>query len=161
MRNVVKVCLAMTLSAMMLASGAMAAQDTSKKVSKAELQRLYQAYLKEEGYKPVIDGDGDVGFKREGNNYFISVTEDDPEFFSVVLPNIWPIESDKERAQVLAAADASNAKSKVTKVFIVKDDVWVAVELFVKRPEDFKGVFDRAMSALDNGTDNFVAKMRD
>lgn len=162
MRNIVKACLIVTLSAVMFAANAGAAEGASKPAaSKAELQRMYKAYLADEGYKPSIDEDGDVRFKREGNNYFIAVSEDDPEFFSVVLPNIWPIENDKERSQVLVAADASNAKSKVTKVFIVKNDVWVSVELFVKRPEDFKAVFERAMSALDNGTDNFVAKMRE
>ena len=156
MRNVVKACLLATFSALVFAANAGAAQDEG-----TELQRLYQTYLADEGYRPSIDADGDVRFKREGNNYFIAVSDDDPEFFTVVLPNIWPIDDDAERTRVLAAADASNAKSKVSKVYTVKDDVWVSVELFVKRPEDFKGVFERAMSALDNGTDNFVSKMRE
>lgn len=39
------------------------------------------------------------------------------------------IESQKERAYVLAAADASNAESKVSKIYTVKDNVWGAVEL--------------------------------
>jgi hypothetical protein len=33
--------------------------------------------------------------------------------------------------------------------------------MFVSRLEDFKGVFERAMSALDNGVRNFAKKMRE
>ena len=95
--------------------------------------------LSAEGYRPSIDGDGDVKFKREGRTYFIIVSEKDPEFFRLVLANIWEIENDVERSRVLQAADHSNAASKVSKVYIVKDNVWVCVELFVAAPEDFRG----------------------
>ena len=55
----------------------------------------------------------------------------------------------------------SNANSKVSKVFTVGDNVWVSIEILVTRPEDFKGVFKRAMSAVDNGVAHFVRKMRE
>jgi hypothetical protein len=148
---------------LVLIGAVMAQVDTSESLKKKEeqLQRLYTEYLAEEGYKPEVDSDGDVRFKREGRLYFIEVSEDDPEFFHVVLANIWSIESEKERLQVLAAADYSNAKSKVSKVHTVRDNVWVSIELFVASPEDFKGVFKRIMSAFDNGVANFVNKMRE
>ncbi len=130
-------------------------------VSKAELQRLYRDFLAEEGYKPDVDADGDVRFKREGRTYCIIIDEKDPVFFRLVLPNIWEIESEAERKQVLIAADASNAKSKVSKVCTMGDNVWVSIELFVGEPGDFKKVFTRALSAIDNGVINFVAKMKE
>lgn len=99
--------------------------------SKAELQRLYMGFLTEEGFKPDLDSDGDVRFKREGKTYVIIIDAKDPEFFRLVLPNIWKIESEAERTQVLIAADASNAKSKVSKVCTMADNVWVSIELFV------------------------------
>jgi hypothetical protein len=160
-RNVVIGCMTVAF-AMLLASSEVTAQEpTRQNLSKAELQRLYMDFLTAEGYQPNVDQDGDVKFKREGKTYFIAVSEADPAFFRVVLAGIWPIESEKERAQVLVAADESNAKSKVSKVFTVKDNVWVSIELFVSRPEEFKGVFKRAMSALDNGVRNFAKKMRE
>ncbi|MGU5695448.1 T3SS (YopN, CesT) and YbjN peptide-binding chaperone 1 [Aeromonas veronii] len=119
------------------------------------------SYLTYEEYKPEIDSDGDVRFKRDGNVYYIDVNERDPEFFRIVLANIWPIESDKERSQVLMAASDANAISKVSKVFTVENDVWVSIDLFVRRPEDFKDVFTRSMSALDNGVRNFAKRMKE
>lgn len=151
--------LALTLVA--FASNALAQDTKQPTVSKTELQRMYTDYLTEEGYKPSIDEDGDVVFKREGRSYFISVSENDPEYFRVVLPNFWSIESEEERAKVLAAASWSNYRSKVSKVYTVKDNTWASVELFVKDPKDFKKLFARSMSALSNGAETFTKKMRD
>ena len=52
-------------------------------------------------------------------------------FFRLVFPNFWEIESDGERAQALGAAQEATADTKVAKVFLVKDNVWASVELFV------------------------------
>ena len=135
------------------------AQDTSKE--KKALQKMYMDYLEEEGYKPELDSDGDVQFKAEGKTYFINVVEDDPTYFRVVLANIWPIESEDERAQCLIAVDYSNAKAKVTKTYLVKDNIWVGIELFLPEASDFKDIFRRSMSALNNGVTHFVTKMRE
>jgi hypothetical protein len=153
------VLIALLLIAWIVPATQAGAQNTSDK--KKELQRLYVGFLTDEGYKPEIDSDGDVRFKYEGKTYFIQVTEADPEFFRLVLANIWSIDSETERAQVMTALDYSNARSKVTKAHSVKDNVWVCVELFVADPADFKGVFKRSLSALQNGVANFVTKIRE
>ncbi|MBK7383956.1 MAG: hypothetical protein IPI81_11615 [Flavobacteriales bacterium] len=137
------------------------AQDKKTSKEKAALQKMYTDFLAEEGYKPEIDSDGDVQFKSEGKTYFINVVEDDPTYFRVVLANIWPIESEEERAQCLIAVDYSNAKAKVTKSYLVKDNIWVGIELFLPKTEDFDDVFRRSMSALGNGVTHFVTKMRE
>ncbi len=145
-----------------LSIGSGAAQEAkaeSPAPTKEQLQQLYMDYLTAEGYRPEIDQDGDVKFKREGKTLFILVTANDPEFFQVILPNIWPIEDENERMKVLAAADYSNATSKASKVFINSSNVWVAIEMFVASPGDFKGVFNRALASLDNGASKFAEKM--
>lgn len=136
-----------------------AAQETSKE--KAAMQKMYVDFLTEEGYRPEIDSDGDVQFKAEGRTYFINVVEDDPTYFRVVLANIWPIESEDERVQCLVAVDYSNAKAKVTKSYLVKDNIWVGIETFIPEAEDFKKIFKRCMSALNNGVTHFVSKMKE
>ncbi|MFO7638225.1 MAG: hypothetical protein R6X14_02820 [bacterium] len=139
------------------------AQDAEGGWTAKKLQDMYMKYLAAEGYQPSIDSDGDVQFKSEGMTCFIMVQEQasDPHFFQILLPNFWDIESEQERQQVLAAADATNAKSKVAKVHTVGDWVCISAELFVNEPEDFKGVFDRAMRSLSNGLQNFVSRMRE
>jgi hypothetical protein len=139
------------------------AQDTQKQasVSKADLQRLYTAYLKDEGYNAELDPEGDVKFKREGRTYFIPVSEDDPEYFRIILPRILDVESEEQRAKILAAANDTNGKTKVAKVIMGPKSVYLTLELFVARPEDFKPIFHRAMSAVDFGRSTFIAKLRE
>lgn len=132
-----------------------------EELTKAEIQEMYSTYLADEGYRPHVDSDGDVVFKHESKTYFVAVREDDLEYFTVVLPNFWEIESERERLQVLIAADAANAKSKVSKIYIIKDNTWAAVELFLNKPENFEKVFPRSLRAIDNAVNNFIEKMKE
>jgi hypothetical protein len=143
--------------------GPAAAEEKRPQPTKAQLQQLYVAYLSAEGYRPEVDDDGDVSFKSEGRSYFIGVDDKDSSFFRVCLPNIWTIESTEERAKVLAAADFATGDTKVSKIFTVSSykNVWACTELFVARPEDFKGVFNRGMSALQHAREAFVNKMNE
>jgi hypothetical protein len=136
-------------------------QKKAKELTEKDLQKMYMEFLTADGYRPEVDSDGDVQFKEEGKTYFIDVSADDQEYFRIVLANIWPIESEEERLRVLQACDYANATAKVCKAYTVRDNVWVGIEVFVAKPEDFKGVFKRSMSALRNGTMLFVKKMRE
>jgi hypothetical protein len=126
-----------------------------------DLRDMYLRFLNKKGYTPKVDSDGDVTFKRGDHTYFVDVHAKDREFFMIVLPNIWPIESATERTQVLRAADHANATSKAAKVFTKENDVWVSVEMFVADPQDFTLVFDRAMSSIDNTVEAFLEKMKE
>jgi hypothetical protein len=136
------------------------AQDSTLTWSKVDLQDMYMVYLNEEGYKPEVDEDGDVRFKREGKTYFINVDAADTASFRLVLANIWPIESEEERSDAYIAMDHCNALAKVAKAYMVRDDVWVAIETFIARPQDFKVIFQRSFDALDHGVGLFARRMR-
>ena len=127
--------------------------------TEAKLQKMYMDFLEGEGMKGTIDGDGDVQFQYEDRTYFIEVNESDEEFFRVVLPNIWSIESISEGVQVVQACDVVNRTMKCTKAYTTNDDVWIAVELFVGRPDAFKSVFQRCLSAISSGVDAFIEEM--
>jgi hypothetical protein len=122
---------------------------------------MYREFLSEEGYAPKIDGDGDVIFKYEGKTYLIIVEDRDEEFFRLVYPYFWPIESNAERAKVVEAALHATAQTKVVKVFPVKDDTWAAIEMFCSPPQAFKAVFRRSLSALRAGVEAFREKMNE
>lgn len=61
---------------------------------------------------------------------------------------------------MLAACDAATGETKVAKIFTVRDNVWGTIELFLERPEYFRGVFQRCMRALNVAVATFVEKMR-
>ncbi len=150
------------LSALLLvAFQTVAYAQKPEKMTKEQLQKMYLDYLKEEGYVPRLDEDGDVQFKSEGSTYFIQINVDDSEFFRIGFPNFWKIENVEERQKVLVAADHANRATKVAKVYVMKDNVWGSIELFLATPQDFKSVFRRSMSALKTVVDTFVKKMRE
>jgi len=117
-------------------------------------------YLAEEGYRPKIDEDGDIVFKVEGGTYFVSFDEKDPNFFSIVYPNFWEIESEEERERVLENSSEANAKCKAAKIYVVKDNTFATIEMFMESPEQFMGVVERCISALRYGVRTFVDMMR-
>lgn len=129
-------------------------------VSKADRIQIVQDFLRNEGYAPQIDSDGDVVFKYEGRTYIVILDEGDTEFFRLVFPNFWPIEGLDERARVQQAALNATAGTKVAKVFLVRDNVWATTEMFVTNPEDALAVFKRIMSALQTAVQTFANEMR-
>lgn len=124
-----------------------------------ELQMMYLSVLEKNELTGSIDGDGDVQFEYDNFTYFIDVDEDDPEYFGLVLANIWPIETELERLQVLKAADVVNANKKVGKVYINNDNVWVTYEDLQKDVGDFEAYLNRALEIIAQSVAMFRENM--
>lgn len=114
----------------------------------------------EEGFRPQIDSDGDVVFKYEGASYFIDVDENDEQFVRIAFPNFWKIESKEEHARAVECAHDATKTIKVAKIFVVGDNVWGTIELFVADDESFGPVFMRSLSALRGAAHAFADAMR-
>lgn len=121
---------------------------------------MYKAFLAAEGYAPTAN-ENLLIFKKEGRTYVITADENDAPYFQLIFPGFWPIESDKERAKALAAANHATSSTKVAKIYVTDDgkNMWGSVEMFFESPEQFKGVFNRALSALMAGVATFTQKM--
>lgn len=130
-------------------------ESVEKAMSKAQRIEVILEHIKSEGYVPSIDDDGDILFKCEGRSYYVILDENDEQFYRLVFPNFWTIESDEERERVIRAAVQASAKTKVAKIFPVKDDTWASIELFLSGPEEFSGVFARSLSALQSAVRTF------
>jgi hypothetical protein len=122
----------------------------SAQMTTSQLQAMYSNYLREEGYQPSIDSDGDVLFKAEGRTFWIDVNERDLESFRIVYSNFWEIESLAEKLKVYEVVNYINRTTKVAKVFINsrEDDVSVDANILIKNPEDFKLHFKRMVDVL-------------
>ncbi len=73
--------------------------------------------------------------------------ENDEEFFRLVYPGFWSIESELEREKAQRALTAT-AQTKVAKVFLVCDNTWASIEMFCSPPEVFRTAFHRSLRAL-------------
>ena len=132
-------------------------------VAEGKLPDMYAEYLKSEGYSPKIDQDGDVLFKYEGRTYYIPIDEDDPEFFIVVYPNFWEVESNAEKELALKIAHKVTDTTKMAKVHLNSQGTNVSIRTgtLLKNPDDFKHVLPRMLNAIANARQEFIEGMRD
>lgn len=125
--------------------------------------KVYTDFLAARGIESTVDSDGDVQFKitrgERTSTMILFVDSKDPTFFRIVLPNIWPIESIEERARVLRAANDVTRDMKVAKAYVVDDNVWIAVELFVPGPAAWQAAFDRVLTVIEEATITFVKQI--
>ena len=97
----------------------------------ANLKEKCLNYLREEGYCPTIDDDGDIKLKVQGLTMYIRTSDTDDEFLKVWLPFIWSIENDNERAKLHWVANKLNREYKCGKIYLTDDDTHAVCEIFI------------------------------
>jgi hypothetical protein len=127
-------------------------------MTREERAQAYVGFLLDEGFRPSVDADGDVVFKVEGYTYYISVGEDE-EYFRLIFPNFWPLESEDERARAKAAALRVSNRMMVVKVLAIEDGVVAKVEMFAPSPDAVFPVFHRAIRAIQGAVRAFRDEM--
>ena len=131
-------------------------------MTKSQLQEMYVSYLKEQGYQPSIDSDGDVVFKAEGRNFYIDVQEKDLGYFRIVYPNFWEIESTAERLKAFEAASYATRTTKTARVYLTSDDdTSIDACIFIGKIEDFKLHFRRMLDVILIARRDFIEKMHE
>jgi hypothetical protein len=135
--------------------------EINAQMTKSQLQQMYVSYLREQGYQPSIDSDGDIAFKAEGQNFYILVDENDLEYFSILYPQFWEIESEAERRKVAEAASYATRTTKLVSVYMTSDnDTSIRACIFVSKPEDFKNHFARMINIIMIARGKFIDEMR-
>jgi len=146
------------LIAVLVLGGIFVFPAVSQEWTKEDLQNAYMDYLRQEGYLPSIDADGDIQFKVAGDTYYIIVDDMDLQFFQVYTG--FKMDNVSQDA-ALSAANSSNRNSKVVKVAFSPDRkvVSLTAELLLNDPKDFIPVFKRAISLIINAENNFMAQL--
>lgn len=129
--------------------------------TRGDMQQRYLRYLQQQNFEAYIDRDGDVQFRAYGLNFFLVVDKEDLTFFRLVLPNFWPIESEIEYLTAQEACAEANRLLKGVKIYLRDNNVWLAVESFMARPDDFESFFSRGLSAARLGVSTFKDRMLD
>lgn len=115
----------------------------------ANLKQRCIEILREEGYCPSIDDDGDVKVKVQGLTMYIRTSDNDEEFLKVWLPNIWSIENDNERAKLHWVANKLNREYKCGKVYLTDEDTHIVCEIFISDTDNkLKSIVVRCLMIL-------------
>lgn len=124
-------------------------------------QDQYLRFLRERGFSPEIDQNGNVQFRDIDFRYFIDVGAAEGGSFSIVLPALLQVDADARRALAREAIDYVNGRVRAAKLFFVGNQVWVVVEVFLVKPDDFPLVFDRAQLVVASAAYQFWDRMRE
>ena len=107
-----------------------------------------ESFLKSEGYQPSIDSDGDIKFKRQGDVYFISVSDKDSEPYYVRLTKYYTYGERLNKTKISMAAPEIN-KYKMVKLLPNENSFCLDAQLFVNSASAFTSIFDRIMQVID------------
>jgi len=127
-------------------------------MSKEELQRMYLDYLISRNIQAHIDEEGDIEFDYEGTHinveltFYIVIDESDQQYFRILAPGLYSLETESKRHQALLAAANASRRASVAKIYARADGATMnaSAEAFVASPQDFKVVFLKLMRELDN-----------
>ena len=113
---------------------------------------VYLDFLRNNGYRPQLDGDGDIAFFYNDRKFFLMI-DSDPEnrqLLQILAPNICPINSNAVFSRAIMAANHATRSAKCAKVYIRTDqqNVHASIELLFAEPGQFAGVFQTAISCL-------------
>lgn len=118
------------------------------------------SFLKQQGFQPTLDEEGDIQFEDDGMPWFIHPEEEDPQLLKI-FSFAWRTELDSEEEDeqemmlALQVANICTAKHDAVKVIALPDRlIVVAAEQFFEPFETFKATFSRVLDALKNCTDD-------
>lgn len=134
---------------LVLPATSIAQDETGWDEEQLELRSDLFDFLKEEGFVPELDSDGDIKFKSEGQNYYISVskTDDNPMYVSFFRIFNYP---DEYSIETLVMATMELNRYKGVKVVCFESSFRIAAELFVRNAEPIKSAFYKLKNLIDS-----------
>ena len=109
-------------------------------------------FLKEEGFTPEIDKDGDIKFKRQGNIHYVVISENNESPMYVEMERYVPIPEKYSEVIARIAAHNLSRRYKAVKCYLAgKDKVFTfSAQMFVRSSEPFKEVFYKLCAVIDD-----------
>ena len=113
-----------------------------------KLRSNIELFLREEGYMPIIDSDGDIQFKKEGEKYYVIIDERDTSPFYLCLCKFYKYSENFTRQNIEKNLSELNLKKGVKLVCFDKNYRYGA-EMYLVDAENFKYVFYKLMKQLE------------
>lgn len=120
---------------------------------------LVKNWLSTAGYEYDVDNDGDIHFKHEGLHIYFTVDQNDKSFFRLIMPGIYQVENN--RVRVLEAACKVTGEFKVLKAFLVEDNLWLTIEMFLGTSPEIKDFFPRCLTLMKKGREMIAKEIFD
>jgi hypothetical protein len=114
-------------------------------------------FIRQEGFVPELDSDGDIKFKSEGFTHYIVISKSDsspkPMYLTMYRSFNYP-ENYSQQCVVLATRNLNLYKG--IKVVCFDDSFRIGAEMFVRDAESFTSVFYRLRDLIGHATEDFL-----
>lgn len=112
-------------------------------------------FLKEEGFMPEIDSDGDIKFTSDEQTYYVSIStvDENPMYISLFTVSFNPSEYSTD---AVVMATKSLNKYKGVKVVCFDTSYNICAELYLRDADLFKESFYKLKSQIDNVRGDFL-----
>jgi len=107
-----------------------------------------KTFLQEEGYQPSIDSDGDIKFKRQGDVYFICVSETDESPYYVRLSKYFSYGEKITKSKIALYYDAIN-QYKMIKLIATDDSFIIDAQMYLINSVSFTSIFNKVIRVMD------------
>lgn len=120
--------------------------------SQLKLRTEIYNFLREEGYAPEIDSDGDIAFKRSGERYYIIISEVNDSPMYVRFEHYWTVPDQYTGIVARLAAENLTRQYKAIKCYYLSssETMKIAADMFLRSSEPFKQVYYQLCSSLDD-----------
>lgn len=150
-----RLIITLVLGLLILPSISFAQSDSGFNSEQLTLRTDLFNFLKEEGFMPELDSDGDIKFKSEGQAYYISVSKTDEDPMYVVLFRAFN-NPDEYSAETIAMASTKLNIYKGVKVLCFDKSFRIGAELYVRNAEPVKSAFYKLIGIIDSVKSDFL-----
>ncbi len=114
----------------------------------------FKQYLETKGIKPTTEVEGQITFLSNGLYYLFVYDSTDPNYFRIILPNVFKVEDHRDKYDVLV--NELNQRFKVAKTYIASEGmIWIAADQFIYSREGIDLMFERCIALLKIVIDYF------
>ena len=120
-------------------------------------------YLRTQGYSPTIDDDGDVNFTHDGENHYVVIQWEDPNYFVIINRAGYTLVGDRglDRNASILACNEINKDMFAVKLYCTERSVFFRIEQFSRTFEQFRNVLSENLRLLSNADTRFLDHYND
>lgn len=124
----------------------------------ANYQASLMSYIKTEGYTPKIDSDGDINFKHDGDNYWVTVSPYDDGYYVTVM-TVTNVEG-RNINKVRKAMDETARGLKYVRLYTNSSEsaVTTSYSWYCFSIVDFKRMFENALDVVSTADSRFIKR---
>lgn len=154
-----KIIITLLFAVMVLPVVSFAQSDSKYNSEQLALRTNLFNFLKEEGFVPEIDSDGDIKFKADGDIFYISIYKNNENPMYVVLYKPFNYPKDYSVETVIMATKQLNLYKGV-KVSCFNNSFRIGAEMFVRSAEPVKDAFYKLKEIIGNVESDFLKECK-